>query len=730
MIRIQEILDRVAVHNQEANLELIQRAYVFAASAHAGQTRLSGEPYLSHPLAVACTLAEMGFDEPTVAAGLLHDTVEDTGTTIEEIDERFGEDVADIVDGVTKISMIPFDNKEEAQAENIRKMILAMSHDMRVLMVKLADRLHNMRTLDFQKAHKQRRIAQETMDIYAPLANRLGLYVMKRDLEDLSFKYLRPDIYNQIDLWLDKHQVVEKQIIEKVVNLLRDLLASNDLHGEIYGRIKHKYSIYKKMQSQSLTLDEMHDIMAFRVIVRDIRDCYAVLGLVHSQWKPVHGRFKDYISMPKANGYQSLHTTVIGPEGERIEIQIRTEEMHRQAEHGIAAHWLYKEKGRVHTRDLEQFSWLREIFERQREEADSREFMHALKLDLFKDEVYVYTPAGDVKELPEGATPLDFAYMIHTKVGHHCSGAKINGRLMPLGTPLKNGDTVEIITDSARSPNRDWLKMVKTARARNRIQHYLRTEERARALVLGRDMLEKEGRKVSLNVARALKEGQLALVAGDLNFDNVDELIAAVGYAHITPRRILNRLYAVLHPDDPPLSAAISQSREKEKDREQPLREARSEVPRKAADGVSLSDGVDGVLMRFAKCCNPVPGDPVIGYISRGMGITVHRADCPNVANMEPERLISVHWDGQEEKPYDAAVFIIAENQPGVLAQVAAELARQEININEIACKSLVDGRTELRLTIQVRNASQLYGSIELIRKLPHILEVVRDTDE
>ncbi len=730
MIRIQEILDRVAAHNQEANLELIQRAYVFAASAHAGQTRLSGEPYLSHPLAVACTLAEMGFDEPTVAAGLLHDTVEDTGTTIEEIDERFGEDVADIVDGVTKISMIPFDNKEEAQAENIRKMILAMSHDMRVLMVKLADRLHNMRTLDFQKAHKQRRIAQETMDIYAPLANRLGLYVMKRDLEDLSFKYLRPDIYNQIDLWLDKHQVVEKQIIEKVVNLLRDLLASNDLHGEIYGRIKHKYSIYKKMQSQSLTLDEMHDIMAFRVIVRDIRDCYAVLGLVHSQWKPVHGRFKDYISMPKANGYQSLHTTVIGPEGERIEIQIRTEEMHRQAEHGIAAHWLYKEKGRVHTRDLEQFSWLREIFERQREEADSREFMHALKLDLFKDEVYVYTPAGDVKELPEGATPLDFAYMIHTKVGHHCSGAKINGRLMPLGTPLKNGDTVEIITDSARSPNRDWLKMVKTARARNRIQHYLRTEERARALVLGRDMLEKEGRKVSLNVARALKEGQLALVAGDLNFDNVDELIAAVGYAHITPRRILNRLYAVLHPDDPPLSAAISQSREKEKDREQPLREARSEVPRKAADGVSLSDGVDGVLMRFAKCCNPVPGDPVIGYISRGMGITVHRADCPNVANMEPERLISVHWDGQEEKPYDAAVFIIAENQPGVLAQVAAELARQEININEIACKSLVDGRTELRLMIQVRNASQLYGSIELIRKLPHILEVVRDTDE
>ena len=475
MIRIQEILDKVAANNHDANLELIQKAYVFAATAHAGQTRLSGEPYLSHPLAVAYTLADMGFDEPTVAAGLLHDTVEDTGTTIEEIDDKFGEDVADIVDGVTKISMIVFENKEEAQAENIRKMILAMSHDMRVLMVKLADRLHNMSTLDFQKPHKQRRIAQETMDIYAPLANRLGLYLLKRQLEDLSFKYLRPDIYNQIDHWLDAHQVVEKQIIEKVVSLIQDLLASNGLEGQVYGRIKHKYSIYKKMQSQSLTLDEMHDIMAFRVLVKDIRDCYAVLGLVHSQWKPVHGRFKDYISMPKANGYQSLHTTVIGPEGERIEIQIRTEEMHRQAEHGVAAHWLYKEKGRVNSKDLEQFSWLREIFERQGDEADSREFMHSLKLDLFKDEVYVYTPAGDVKELPEGATPLDFAFHIHSKVGHHCAGAKINGRLMPLGTPLKNGDIVEIITDPSRNPNRDWLKIVKTARARSRIQRYLRT---------------------------------------------------------------------------------------------------------------------------------------------------------------------------------------------------------------------------------------------------------------
>lgn len=714
MIRIQEILDKAREHNQDANLELIQHAYVYAASAHAGQTRLSGEPYLSHPLAVADTLADMGFDEPTIAAGLLHDTVEDTKATIEDIDDNFGEEVADIVDGVTKISLIPFENKEEAQAENIRKMILAMSHDMRVLMVKLADRLHNMSTLDFQKAHKQRRIAQETMDIYAPLANRLGLNVMKRRLEDLSLKYLRPDVYNQIEHWLDTHQVVEKHIIGNVVEMLRLLLEANQIDGSVYGRIKHKYSIYKKMQSQSLTLDEMHDIMAFRVLVKDIKDCYAVLGLVHTQWKPVYGRFKDYISMPKANGYQSLHTTVIGPEGERIEIQIRTEEMHRLAEHGVAAHWLYKEKGRVSSKDLEQFSWLREIFERQSDEADSKEFMHSLKLDLFKDEVYVYTPAGDVKELPEGASPLDFAYHIHTKVGHHCAGAKVNGRLVPLGTPLKNGDIVEIVTDPARNPNRDWLKLVKTARARSRIQHYLRTEERERAVNLGRELLEKEGRKVNLNVTKAQKEGQLAIVAQDMNYDGVDELMAAVGYAHVTPRRALNKLYAVLHPEDVAPEPAPPTARENR------------EAARK--DGVGIA-GVDGVLMRFAKCCNPVPGDPIVGYISRGMGITVHRSDCPNVAGMEPERLISVHWEGEAEKPYKAGIFIIANNEPGVIAAVTGIISKHGININGMSMDTQVDDKSRLRLTVEVRNASQVYNIIEEIRSLPAIREVVRDAD-
>ena len=722
MIRIQEILDKVAANNHDANLELIQKAYVFAATAHAGQTRLSGEPYLSHPLAVAYTLADMGFDEPTVAAGLLHDTVEDTGTTIEEIDDKFGEDVADIVDGVTKISMIVFENKEEAQAENIRKMILAMSHDMRVLMVKLADRLHNMSTLDFQKPHKQRRIAQETMDIYAPLANRLGLYLLKRQLEDLSFKYLRPDIYNQIDHWLDAHQVVEKQIIEKVVSLIQDLLASNGLEGQVYGRIKHKYSIYKKMQSQSLTLDEMHDIMAFRVLVKDIRDCYAVLGLVHSQWKPVHGRFKDYISMPKANGYQSLHTTVIGPEGERIEIQIRTEEMHRQAEHGVAAHWLYKEKGRVNSKDLEQFSWLREIFERQGDEADSREFMHSLKLDLFKDEVYVYTPAGDVKELPEGATPLDFAFLIHTQVGSRCVGAKVNGKLVPLNTALKSGDTVEIITDKNRRPSRDWLKIVKTAKARSRIQQYLRTEERAAAMGLGREMLEKEARKAGINLSKAEKDGHLSTLVNSLAAGSVDELMASIGYARFTTKQVVKRLQAIVSPPEiletpDAVDTVVSHRKRKEQ----------SPPPPPKTGGISVR-GVDDMMVRIAHCCNPVPGDSIVGFISRGRGVIVHTATCPNIQEMEPDRLVSVQWDGHETQPFPVRIHIMARNQKGSLADIAIVLRDEDVNIDGCLLQALVDGRSEMEMVVQVRDVAHLYHVIDRLRHLPSVMEVLRKT--
>ena len=713
MIRIQEILDTVAAYNKDADLGLIQKAYVYAASAHAGQVRLSGEPYLSHPLAVANTLAGLGFDEATVCAGLLHDTVEDTKSTLEEIDERFGEDVADIVDGVTKISLIPFDSKEEAQAENIRKMILAMSHDIRVLMVKLADRLHNMHTLTFQASHKQKRIAQETMDIYVPLANRLGVYLLKQQLEDVSFSYLKPDAYVQITQWLEENQVVERQITTKVVTRLEKLLEENKIKGQVMGRIKSIFSIHKKMVQQHLTLDEMHDIMAFRVLLHDVKDCYATLGLVHSQWKPVHGRFKDYISTPKANGYKSLHSTVIGPEGERIEIQIRTEDMHRQAEHGVASHWLYKEGGRIDVKDMDQFTWLREIFERQRDEPDAKEFMHSLRLDLFKDEVYVYTPRGDVKELPEGATPLDFAFLIHTEVGLRCTGAKVNGKLVPLGATLKHGDTVEIITDPSRRPSRDWLKLVKTAKARSRVQHYIRTEERARAVALGREMLEKEGRKLSLNVAKAAKEGYLTMIAHDMSLDGTDELYASVGYAHHTPRKVLNKLYALLYPQEiVPAPQPVTTAKEKE-------------APLRKQEGVGIT-GVDGVLVRFAKCCNPVPGDPIVGYISRGLGITVHTLDCVNVPNMEPERLISVNWDGEVDKPFPARIHMLARNERGVLSSVAQIFAKHDVNIDEFLARSQVDGRSQMDCTAEVRNAVQLYQLIDELRKLPAILEVVR----
>lgn len=717
MIRIQDILDKVAKAHKDADLELIQKAYVFGATHHAGQMRLSGEPYFSHPLAVADLLAEMHFDEATVAAALLHDTVEDTNTSVDELDELFGEEVADIVDGVTKMGKMNFESKEAAQAENIRKMILAMSHDIRVLIVKLADRVHNMRTLDFQKRHKQQRIAQETLDIYAPLANRLGLHRVKLELEDLSFKYMKPDVFAQITDWLESNQVVERKLIEKVSKRISDILTSNDIKGEVSGRIKHKSSIYKKMTSQGVTLDEMHDIIAFRVIVEEPRDCYAVLGLMHEQWKPVHGRFKDYISMPKANGYQSVHTTVIGPEGERIEIQIRTSDMHRMAEHGVASHWLYKEGKRINPRDVEQFAWLHEILDRQKDEVDSKEFMQSLRLDLFSDEVYVHTPNGDVKELPEGASPIDFAYLIHSQVGDRCAGAKVNGKLVPLGTPLKNGDTVEIITDANRHPSRDWLKIVKTAKARNRIQHFIRTEERARSISLGREMLEKEGRRMGLNVNKAIREGTFDAILRDFSVKTLDDLISSVGYANITPKKVLKRLQNLLEP-----APVTPQSIEPE---EVPVSPEQAAAEKRKSEGVTVS-GLSDLLVQYGKCCNPVPGDAIVGYTSHGRGLIVHKADCPHVAELESERLLPVYWDGQEGKPFPARIHVFCRNERGVFAQISSTLSDENINIDSCNGRSLIDGRSEMDLLVEVHDVTQLYRSIDKLRKLTCVLEVTR----
>jgi len=726
---IETIVEHLRPRATEEQLDLVRKAYAYAAAAHAGQVRMSGEPYLSHPLAVAGILAEMGFDAYAVMAGLLHDTVEDTKATLEDIDADFGEQVADIVDGVTKISMMTFDSREEQQAENIRKMILAMSHDIRVPVVKLADRLHNMRTLDFQKPHRRQPIAQETMDIYAPLANRLGLHRIKLELENLSFKYLRPDVYAQITDWLENNQVVERHIISKIISHLEDILRENSLKGTVWGRIKHVFSIYRKMQEQNLSLEDMHDILAFRVIVNDVRDCYAMLGFVHAQWKPIPGRFKDYISMPKANGYQSLHTTVIGPEGERIEIQIRTEEMHRMAEHGVASHWLYKEKNLNHAVDLQdapQFEWLRGIIARQGQESDSKEFMRSLRLDLFKDEVYVFTPRGDVKELPEGATPLDFAFLIHTQVGFRCVGAKVNGKLTPLGVPLKNGDTVEIITDKNRLPSRDWLKIVKTAKARNRIQQYLRTEERAAAIALGRELLEKEGRKAGLPLAKAEKEGLLQAMVTQLSLRSVDDLMADVGYARHTPKWMLRRMKALLEPPENP--EAVDSAPLRKKDRKEPA-PAATEPAAKKTGGLSVN-GVDGMMLRFAKCCNPVPGDDIVGFISRGRGVVVHTATCPVLQDLESDRLISVQWDGHETHPFPAGLHIMAKNRKGMLADIATLLAREDANIDNLHAQSMVDGRSQIECLIEVKDTAQLYRIIDKLRHISDMQEVYRKTSD
>jgi len=719
MIRINEITDKVASYIDNPDLDLIQRAYIYSAQAHDGVVRRSGEPYISHPMNVAFLLADMQLDEATVAAGLLHDTVEDTDTTVDDIEDLFGSDVADIVDGVTKISQMDFESKAVQQAENIRKLILAMAEDIRVLMVKLADRLHNMRTLEFMKPVKQRLIAQETMDIYAPLANRLGLHRVKTELEDLCLRYLRPDVFAQLSEAVSEHRAAGEPYIETVIDIINDMLKTNRMKGLVYGRTKHLHSINIKMEQQGLTFDEIYDLIAFRIILGSLKDCYAVLGLIHAAWRPVPGRFKDYISIPKANMYQSLHTTVIGPDGERIEFQIRTEEMHKIAEYGVAAHWQYKEVGKgakrgktAGRRDAERYTWLKQIMDWQRELSDPREFMSSLRLEMFQDEVYVFTPNGDIKELPDGATPVDFAYAIHSEVGDKCAGAKVNGRIVPLHSTLKNGDSVEIITDKNRVPSRDWLKFVKTAKARTRIKQYVRTVERERAISLAKELLEKEGRRVGINVQKAMKEGEFLKLAEEFNCGSVDDLLTQIGFSRFTPRKVLKRFYAMTHGE--PLDLR--------KHRSKPEPEAKKKPK---TDGLQIS-GVDNVLVRFASCCNPLPGEPIIGYITRGRGVTVHRTDCHNVKNFEDERLLPVTWEGAEEKPYPAKIKIKSLNKPGMLGRICTMLYEADVNIDSGKFESMIDGTSELEFTVEVKDLNQLYAALAKVKALKEVKEALR----
>ncbi|MCB2226408.1 MAG: bifunctional (p)ppGpp synthetase/guanosine-3',5'-bis(diphosphate) 3'-pyrophosphohydrolase [Desulfarculaceae bacterium] len=712
MQRINEIIDAVREYHPGADVSAIQKAYVVSAQVHKGQVRRSGDPYLSHPLAVAALLAEMHTDVASICAALLHDAVEDTETTIEDIAKLLGPEVAALVDGVTKITLLSATTKTAQQAENMRKMILAMANDIRVLLIKLADRLHNMRTLGYMPPNKQRYIAQETRDIYAPMAHRLGIRRWQAELEDLTLYFLEPRIYQRIKEGVATRQGERERFITDVKQMIKDRMAEQGITCEVSGRPKHYYSIYRKMQRRAVDIDQLYDLIAFRVVVARLRDCYEALGVVHNIWKPIPGRFRDYIGMPKPNMYQSLHTSVVGPMGQRMEVQIRTEEMHRVAEEGIAAHWRYKEQGASDAAEQGRFAWLRRLLEWQRDLEDPTEFMQSLKMNLYPGEIFVFTPGGEVKSLPRGSTPVDFAYSIHTEVGHQCVGARVNGRMVPLKTELKTGDQVEIVTQANHNPSKDWLNFVVSGRARSKIRSYIRESERARSVTLGSDILDKELRKRKLTLNHVLKEGKLAPVLAELSLADTDHLLAAVAYGKVSPRHIVNKI----------LPRPSEDAEEKPGIIERSVRRLR----RKQAPGGIKVRGLDDILVRLAKCCNPLPGDEVTGFITRGRGVTVHRMDCPHVERTDPERRVDVEWDmaGDEVRP--VRIQVLSSDRAGVLADLAGILKKQEVNILEADVKTTEDNKGIATFTIQVHDAKQLNQLLRLIGRLKETLSVKR----
>jgi GTP diphosphokinase / guanosine-3',5'-bis(diphosphate) 3'-diphosphatase len=710
IIRLQDIVEEVLKHHPEADTALIEKAYVFSARAHEGQSRLSGEPYLSHPLEVAYLLASMGLGPITVSCGLLHDTVEDSSATLDEIEEFFGEEVTDVVNGITKIGQLTFGDRRTQQAEYIRKMILSMSHDIRVLLVKLADRVHNMRTLGIMEPAKQKRIAQETMDIYAPLAGRLGMFRVKAELEDMSFFYLEPEAYQQIQEGLARQKGEREEYIQEVCQVLRDKLAEHGLKGEVSGRLKNFYSIYRKLQSQQITLEELHDLLAFRIVVNSIHDCYEALGLIHATYRPVPGRLKDYIGMPKANMYQSMHTTVIGSHGERMEVQIRTQEMHRVAEEGIAAHWSYKERRAYKEQDAQRFTWLKQMVDLQKELKNPQELLEGVRLELYPDEVYVFTPQGEVKELPRGATPVDFAYAIHTEVGHRCTGAKVNGRMVPLRSELSNGDTVEIVTSPHHHPSRDWLGFARTPKARSKIRQWLNVAAREQSLTLGKDILERELRKHGASLQKMLKEGgELQRVAQDLSFVRIDDLLAAVGHGKVSPGQVTGRLFKTEVPAPEETAAPEPESR-REKDQ-----------------GALRIKDLDDLLLRLANCCQPIPGDAIMGYITRGQGVTIHRADCAYLARTESFRHIPAEWDGAAGKLYPVNIQVVTQDKPGLLADITSALKIAEVNVTKASVET-AERRGIANFTIQVADQQHLEKVFGALKRLKEVISVRRVT--
>jgi GTP pyrophosphokinase len=714
MLRFNDILERLISYYPNADTDLLRKAYVFSAKVHLGQVRLSGEPYLNHPLEVAGILTQLKLDVASVATGLLHDTVEDTLTTLKEIQDNFGEEIAQLVDGLTKISQISLRSSEEHQAENFRKMILAMVKDIRVILIKLADRLHNMRTLKYQSPGKQIEIAQETLDIYAPLAHRLGIDWIKSELQGLAFQYLHPEIYEEI-----KHKIAKKEkerirYIDEVKRTLTKKLYENRIVGEVTGRLKQIYSIYLKMKDQNLDFDQVYDITAFRVVVNSIKECYDVLGILHSLWKPIPGKFKDYIGLPKENLYQSLHTTAIGPYGERIEIQIRTQEMHKIAEEGIAAHWKYKEGKLFEEPDDKQFTWLRQLLEWQRDLKDDREFIESVKVDLFHNEVYIFTPKGAVRQFPLGATPIDFAYSVHSDIGNHCMGAKVNGKIVPLRYELRNGDTVEILTSPNQKPSKDWLKFVKTSRAKTKIRQWFTAEEREKSITLGKEILEKELRKYDLQQAKLIKSGELGKVASEFSFQGVEDLIASVGYGKITANQIIGKLL----PQE-------ESGQQREELREGRFRSLVQKITRSPKDAL-LIKGIDNVMVRYAGCCNPVPGDKVIGFITRGRGVTIHTADCQNAMDDDPHRKVEVEWDSTKEYIYPVRIRIYSEDKKGLLAEISHSLSSNKANIKNAKVDTTEDKNAISTFEVEIQDLNHLNKVIRAIEKIKGIHRVER----
>ncbi len=719
---LKTITDTVLSYYPEAKVDLLTKAYHFADEAHKGQLRSSGDPYMIHPTEVAQLLADLRLDLASIITGLLHDTVEDTGVTREQIEKDFGKDVADLVDGVTKLSKITFKTSEEKQAENFRKMIMAMAKDIRVILVKLADRLNNMRTLEHLAAHKRQTISQETLDIYAPIANRLGISWIKQELEDLCLRHMHPDVYYKIAQRVAKKKTERDKYIEEVAGMINEKLKEYDIHGTVTGRAKHLYSIFKKMERRSVDFDQLYDILAFRIVVDNITECYKSLGVIHATYKPVPGRFKDYIAMPKANNYQSLHTTVIGPYGERVEIQIRTQEMQQVAESGIAAHWRYKE-GRFESSTQDNVEWVQRLLEWHKELKDPNEFLDTVKIDLFAEDVFVFTPRGEVKQLPHGAGPLDFAYAVHTDVGNKCVGAKVNGKIVPLKHRLQSGDTIEVLTSPTQTPSKDWLKLVKSSRAKAKIRAYIKEQERNRAAQLGEEMLEKGMRPYELSLKAIDKSGEMARLVQRFSLHTPHDLFVAIGYGRISLEAIITELV--------PREAVEKKKAEARAEDESFLKRVFKAASRRseARNAISVAN-LDDVLIRFARCCNPLPGDSIAGFITRGRGVTVHTATCTKAIDSDPERRVDVRWN-LSGAPNAAVkrhvqIRVLSQDEPGLLAEMSQAISSCGVNIASAQIRTTKDKKAWALFDVEVHDISQLQKVQAALEKKHGVISVER----